>query len=394
MMKKYEFSNELKKTIPQASPLFGSVMRETLANLARAEAMKGEPAAKPMITKRRTMVFVLAAILLAATVAAAATLLARNVFDVTMGDIPQNAAVLTQHNLARETVGHVEISVKEAAYDGISLYILYGIRDLTATEPLGAIDNEIGTRSLRQEDYDRIAELNVGWWLDNLWIDGVKVSMPNMSHMEGLPGEENGEALYYAMFRLDQENLFLSGKDVEIAMPIGEYQDYETLVWDEGTGKLAKPEKGLITFRMDCSGREQVTTTEPNILMEGPNWSAKASRVVYSPLQLYITLKWDVRPEVLEAYISENGDGYYENGIKYWDYDGLEVCGSEIMNLSLVDGEGKPVFENMEGFYGCGGAGNTEAWYTFPYAGKYPEHMFLAPLADGEADMTQAIQLK
>ena len=394
MMKKNELKNELEASFPQASPLFGQAMRETLADIARAEAMKEDSVMKPMITKRRSVTLVLAAILLVATVAAAAALLYRNVFVVTLGDTPQNAAAFTQRDLAKETVGNMEITVKEAAYDGMSLYILYSIRDLTATEPFGVIDQGTGERSWQAGDYDRIAELNVGWWLDNLWIDGERVSMPHMSHMEELPGEENGEILYYNMFRLDQEGLFFRGTDVEITMPIGEKQSLETLTYSEDLGEYEKPEKGLVTFRMDCSGREQVQTTEPNILMEGSRWSAKASRVIYSPIQLYITLEWAVKPEVLEAYIAENGDGYYENGIKYWDYDGLEVCGSEIMNLSLVDENGKPVFESMEGFYGCGGAGNTEAWYTFPYAEEYPKRMFLAPLEGDTADMSQAIQVK
>ena len=393
-MKKCEFKNELESAFPQPSPLFGNAMRETLADIAREEAMKEDSIMKPIITKRRTMTFVLAAILLVATVATAATLLSRNVFDVTLGNTPQNAEVLTQRDLAKETAGDAEITVKEAAYDGMSLYIMYSIRDLTATEPFGAVDSTTGERVLRQEDYDRIAEMNVGWWLDNLWIDGAKVSMPNMSHSEELPGAENGEVLYYAMYRLDQENLFLTGKDVEITMPIGEGQNFETLVRNVEGGGYEKPEKGLVSFRMDCSSREQVTTTEPNVLMEGPKWSAKASKVVYSPLQLYVTVEWEIKPEVLEAYIAENGDGYYENDVKYWDYDALEVCGSEIMNMKLVDKDGKLIFETMEGFYGCGGAGNIQAWYTFPYAEEYPDTMYLAPEIDGELDMSQAIQVK
>ena len=65
--------------------------------------------------------------------------------------------------------------------------------------------------------------------------------------------------------------------------------------------------------------------------MEGESWSAKVSRAVYSPIQLYLTVDWTIKPDVLAAYIAENGDGYYENGVKLWDYDALEVCGSEIM---------------------------------------------------------------
>lgn len=392
-MKKYEFRDALEAAVPEASADFGYAVRQTIAELARNEVGSETPLPmKPTVNKRRVLTVVLAAALLVAAVATAATLLSRNVFDVTMGDMPTNASALTQYNLAKETIGDAEITVKEAAYDGMTLYLVYSIRDTTATEQFGAVDKDTDERRLRQEDYERIEKLGVGWWWDNLWIDGKSVSMPNMSGGDDLPGEDPGEILYYMQYRLDQENMFLDGKDVEIALPVGERQTADSLIRTEDG--LAKPEKGMVAFRMDCSSRDQVTTETPNILKEGPRWSAKVSKVVYSPIQMYVTLDWAVKPEVLEAFIAENSDGYYENDVKLWDYDGLEICGGEIMSLKLVDKDGKPVFETTSGFYGCKGAGNDQAWYTFPYAEKYPDIMYLAPESDGELDMTQAIRVK
>ena len=394
-MKKNEFRNALKTSIPDASPLFGYTIRKTLARIAHSEAQKEGTASIKMIpSKRRTLTLAVAVLLLLAAVAAAATLLARNVFDVTLGNTPPNASSLTQYDLANETIGNAEITLKEAAYDGMSLYVLYSIRDVTATEPLGEMDEESGERYLRQEDYEHLETLDVGWWWDNLWIDGKMIDMPQMSGGHELPGEENGEILYYMQYRLDQENVYLDGTDVEIALPIGKRQRMDILVTDPETRMIEKPQKGMLTFRMNCSDRAQVTAEEPNFPMEGPHWRARVSNVVYSPIQMYITLDWAVRPEVLEAYIAENGDGYYENGIKYWDYDGLEVCGDEIMNLVLTDEAGNPVFENMQGFYGCGGAGNTRAWYTFPYAKQYPDPMYLMPATDGTPDPSLAIRVR
>ena len=341
-----------------------------------------EDSMKPVITKRRSMTFILAAILLVATVATAATLLVQNVFERTLGNTPENAASLIQQNLAKETIGNAEITIKEAAYDGMTLYIMYGIRDTTATEPLGKMNEEEDAARLTDEDMKRIEALNVGWWWDNLWIDGKAVSMPSMSTMDDRPGTENGEALYYYMFRLDQESLFLSGEDVEIAMPIGEAQPYETLVRNAETDRMEKPEKGLVTFRLDCSTREQVRITEPNILMEGKYWNAKVSQVVYSPIQLYITLDYEISPEAWEAYIAETNEEVPEDFI------------SELMNLRLVDKDGKPVFEGVRGFYGNGSVSDTQAFFTFPYAETYPDTMYLAPERNGKADMTWAIQVK
>lgn len=393
-MKKREFQHALEMIVPETPPVFASAVRDTLAGLARCAEKEENAPMKPIVNKRRTLTLILAAILLLAAVATAATLLSRNVFDVTMGDTPQNAPALTQYDLAKETVGNAEITIKEAAYDGMALYVVYGIRDVTATEPMGAAEEGSGERRLTQEDFERIEKLDVGWWWDNLWIDGKMVNMPNMSGGDNLPGVEPGEALYYMQYRLDQENVFLDGKNVEIAMPIGQRQEYDSLVIDPNTGAIVKPEKGMVTFHLDCSSRERVTTETPGILMEGPKWSAKVSQVVYSPIQMYVTVDWEIKPGVLEKYIAENGDGYYQDGVRLWSYDGLEVCGGEIMSLRLVDESGNPVFETMEGFYGCGGASATQVWYTFPYTEEYPEKMYLAPEIDGEIDLTQKIQVK
>ena len=393
-MKKSELRRRLQAAVPEASPLFGQALRQTLARLALEEGPKEETGMrKTGMPKRRALVFALVALLLVAAVAAAATLLARNVFDVTMGDTPVNAASLIHYNLASEKVGDAQIPVREAAYDGMALYSVYSIRDMNATEQLGAED-EFGRRYLRQEDYDRIHGLGVGWWVDHIWIDGNEVDMPNMSGGDTLPGEEPGEALYYMQYRLDQVDLYLNGKNVEIALPIGERQPLESLAVTREPYSVAKPDKGMVTFRLDCSSREQVVVTTPNIPTEGPRWSAKVSQAVYSPIQMYVTLDWQVNPQALEAYLAENGDGYYDNGVKYWDYGGLDVAGGEIMNLRLVDGDGKPVFETVDGFYGCGGAGDTQAWYTFPYAKEYPDSMYLAPEVDGTIDMTLGIRVK
>ena len=394
-MKKFELHTQLEAAIPEASPLFGRAVRETLAALERQEMQtpKATPA-RPIVTKRRALVFVLAAILALAAVAAAATLLFRNVFYVTMGDTPKNAASITRYNLATETVGNAEITIKEAAYDGMSLYVLYSIRDMTATESFGVRDETTGDFYLAYDAYDKIYDLGVGWWTDSLWIDGEDIDMPAMSGGEDLPGPENGEILYYMQYRLDQVGLYLKGNAVEIAMPIGERQPFESLSVTRDPFSIVKPDKGLVTFTLDCSSHGQVTTLTPNLLTETPEWSAKVTNAVFTPLQLYVTLDWAVNPDVMAAYIAENGDGYYEDGIKYWDYGGLDVCGDQLQNLKLVDENGNPVFETMRGYYGCGGIGDTQAYYTFPYTEAYPKPLYLASETDGEFDMTRAIRIQ
>lgn len=386
--------NTLNASFTNAPQGFDAAMRRAFTQIHQKEISIQQP---HRYARRLSFGLVALIVLLIAAIAVAATLLSHNVFEITMGATPENAASLTQYNLASQSFEHCDIKIKEAAYDGMSLYVVYSIRDRNAAGLLGEVD-EYGIRRLSDDGIAALdaamAQDNIGWWWDNLWIDGKSVNMPSMSGGDTIAGEEPGEALYYMMYRLDQEQLYLDGQNVEISLPIGKKQPMESLVYNDATGQLEKPADGLVSFRLDCSIRTNTVTETPNLLTNAARWDAKVSKVVYTPIQMYVTLDWSIHQEVLDAYIAEHGDGFYQDGVKYWDYDGLEICGHEIMSMELVTKDGEPVFETMEGFYGCGGCENTQAWYTFPYLESYPDEMWLAPTVSGEVDMAQAVRVK
>ena len=109
---------------------------------------------------------------------------------------------------------------------------------------------------------------------------------------------------------------------------------------------------------------------------------------------MYVVLDWMLHTDVLDAFIVENGDGYYVNGVRYWDYSANDVCGDEILSMRLVDAKGELVFPDASGFYGCSGVSDTQAWFTFPYASAYPDTMYLAPQINVELDMSKAVRVK
>lgn len=393
-MKRSEYVHEIQEAVPAMPQSFVNAINATLDDIiASAPATQVFVQQKTFVSKHRVLTYVLAAILLVAVTATAATLLKLNLFEMTIGTTPTNAGNFIQYDLASETIGNMEVSIKETAYDGMALYVAYSIRDMEATEPMGELD-ESGSRTLTMEDYEEMEKRNVGSWSDSIWVNTEYVSMPAMSSTIVMGSETPGEMMHYNMYRLDQANVFLMGDVVEVVLPIGEKQSSDSLVFDEDTGNLNQPEKGIVTFTLDCTPTDQIVIERPEIMMEGTRWNAQVSQYIISPIQMYVTLDWGVNPDVLAAYIEEYGDGYYEDGIKYYDYDGLEVVGSEIMGLKLVDEAGRLVFESMDGFYGCSGASISEAFYTFPYSENYPEHMYLALMTDGIADMTQAIQIR
>ena len=394
-MNRRQFKHTLRTSVPNPPAAFSQTMQVTLSGIVQDEAQKGKQPARAIRAKHRVAVYVIVAALLVASVAIAAVLLQSNVFNYTMGTTPENANSITQYDLADVTIGSAEIKVTEAAYDGISLFITYSIRDLTATEPFGFYDTSIAMRLLTEEDYQRIAAMDVGWWMDQIWIDGQSVDMPSMSGGIDVGTDTPGEVLYSTQYRLDQEDLYLDGKAVQIALPIGEKQPRDSLVIDREKDQIALPEKGMVTFTLDCSIRDQITELTPEWTMHGARWSARASQVIITPIQTYITVDWSVDPDLMQAYIDEYGEGYAdEDGNIYWPYNGVDVVGFEVQSLRLVNRDGVPVFDSWEGFYGNQGIGPDQAWFTFPYTDSLPAELYLAPTISGRIDMAYAIRIR
>ncbi len=394
-MKKHTIRAKLQTSVPNPPASFTNAMRETLAAIAQEEPRQEAAAARNRISKRRALVYIVAAVLLVASVAIAATLLTGGMFDRTMGVTPENAASITQTDLQYARIGDAEIRVLEAAYDGISLFVSYSIRDLKADKPMGVDDDPSGLRLLTEEDMEAASRLNVGWWVDTIWIDGQPVGMPSMSGGLDVGTETPGEIVYSMLYRLDQENVYLSGNAVEIALPIGERQSLDTLMTDPDSGQTLLPEKGMITFTLDCSIRDQVTELTPNLETVTPRWRARVSSAVFTPIQTYITVDWEVDPGVMDTYIEQNGEGYKdEKGVLLWKYDGVDAVGMELQSLQLVDENGKPVFDAMEGYYGNQGIGPKQAWFTFPYRETLPDALYLAPSEDGKIQMDNAIRIR
>ena len=101
---------------------------------------------------------------------------------------------LMQSNLYQDTVNNVEITVREAGYDGRTLLVEYSYRMLdvdkvygvTAAEEYGenlpdGMEPDTILEQLSDEAFDALAAHHVGWNFDQLWINGQGVDMPNNS---------------------------------------------------------------------------------------------------------------------------------------------------------------------------------------------------------------------
>ena len=74
-----------------------------------------------------------------------------------------------------------------------------------------------------------------------------------------------------------------------------------------------------------------------------------------------------------------------------WPYGGMDVFQNWVCSLELVDGQGKLVFP---GHAGQNGYGNEWAEFLYPYLENIPAELYLAPVEDGVADMSQAVRVK
>ncbi|MEF9879891.1 MAG: hypothetical protein RR975_10760, partial [Clostridia bacterium] len=147
-------------------------------------------------------------------------------------------------------------------------------------------------------------------------------------------------------------------------------------------------------FTVDASDMlSRVRVEHPNVPVKGQNVTAQCSEVCYSPMLTYITLKLEGDPKAIAAYKAENGEGFYsEDGTTMlWEYGGVDVFIDWVNSLALVDGKGELLFPDQSGYNGCG---SEWAEFVYPYIENVPEELYLAPMDDGSADMTQAIQVK
>lgn len=305
------------------------------------------------------------------------------------GEDPILADEVMTSDLYQTTVNDVEITIKEAGYDGKTLFLMYTFR-------MKDVDKVFDEDGLTEEDESLLVKHDVGWWTDTIWFDGKAMGMPGgsggMMVGDGVPGEM-AKVEYW---RLDQEDVQLSG-EVEISLPIGERQSIGWIgdnpdAYDED-GMLRLPEKGVVTFTFNASDiLDRVVTEHPCIKTVTPIVTAQATEVCYTPLMTYITLELEGNDEALEAYKAEHGEGYCdEDGTLLWPYSYMDVYGGWVSNLKLVDGEGKELFP---GVYGCNGYGDKDAEFTYPYIENVPDELWLAPVENGVADMSRAVKVK
>ena len=384
---------------------------------------------------KHSAAFILAAVLAVtlavspASFAESAPQLFTSVPELAGSEIPAGAELLVQRNLHQETINNVEISVLEAAYDGRTLFLQYSFRMTDVDKPLGLtaaeeygdqLPEELDPASyvdgVSEEGETLLYEHNVGWWADELWIDGKPLGdMPDGSSQSLTGTGVPGEIIETDVWRLDNVGVFLEGK-VKISLPIGETPDDEepeedpdadsaegdepddVLVVEYEDGEddedgMPLPEKGVVTFEFDTKdilSSVRVFRMEDETVL--PEVTVSGQEAAFTPLRTYVRMNLAVNPDSLEAFIAENGEGPVdEDGELMWSYSGMDVFSIWLDSLQLVDGSGNFLFPEMSGpdMYS-----DEMAEFIFPYMETLPGAMYLAPAGEGgAADMSLAVPL-
>lgn len=378
-MRKRRYAKQIDQLIPATPRNFQQAMQQTMADIER-DAPCGETAGRPVFTKRRVAAAVLVAALVVATAALAAT--HWNIFDAldfVTGPAPKNADEVMQANLYQTTVNNVEITVREAGYDGRTLFVQYAYRMLDVDIPMGDETGNVPDSHLELLDAH-----GVGWWRDCLWLNGKCIPMPEGSGSVTRGSTVPGEIIQTEYWRLDQAQIELNGL-AEISLPIAERQnseDYSKKNHPEKYGEdggLLLPDAGVVTFTLDTADSlSRVHCEHPDIPAQINGVTVRVSEACYSPLMTYLTLSMEGGAAIMDDVNGDNGG----------DGSGL---GSWIVSLELVDGNGTRLFPE-----GSGERAYSSDWaeVLYPHMDTVPEILYLAPVENGTADMGRAVRVK
>ena len=391
-----KFRDELREAFPPVPEIFCRAMEETLAEIVAQEAGERKPApaspepaagreapaASPAIPlapasekrrphrKARTGLLILIAALLLGTVAfAVASRL--NALEVWRIDIPKEKEdAFLQRDLASYREGDIEVRMEEATYDGMTLYLVYSMRDYSNPNMLGVDELGDGQRyifygSIPQE----MSDAGFGWWTDNVYINGKDV---NPIHGEQVFGGPNpGETLHYWQADYYLLDVYFTGDEVEIGIPILPHTEADRPKL-QPDGTLSTPEHGLLTFKLNLDMARQKREERPDF---GPVQLGRSTislnRVIYTPLSLYIDVHFEAEQEVIDELTAKYNEGA-EDGF-FWPYSAFDVaCESGWRDLCLADAQG-----NYLGDVSMA-AGADDAWYTAPALDAWPEELYIA----------------
>lgn len=253
------------------------------------------------------------------------------------------AQSLVQTDLYTATYEHCELRVREAAFDGHQLRIVYSLQD--TRENAALTDDDLTASAITAAQLDGIG------CCDYLTLDGQDVYLNDIIQ---LPGEENAEMLYYLAANIDED---IQLKDiVTIHMPIGEF--------DLQAGRRMHND---VTFTLDISHADADSLSAQKVTVAWGNTQVEIVRAVFSSLHGLVEIRYSA----------------VDSSLSY-----------ERKELRLFTTDGQSVGQVWYASYSDSNSPTDEIITQYIPIGSWLNQMVLAPvLADGSMDTACVIPL-
>jgi hypothetical protein len=239
---------------------------------------------EPQVKKKLSLSAAIALALILITAAAFALTDGFGLFELMASYLdPEYAVVqpdafkLLQKDLAKSDFEHVEVTVKEAVYDGRYLRVVHSTRDKSATEPF---DKETAEK-IDNGEFDFVAaNLDKVWWLSLDWaiVNGHNVNPLGAAGVVAGPG--NGETIAWIQYDMSEIEV---GDTLEVILPIRGRQSIENKE---------------LSFTMDVKDLPGVYHLKEVAEKDFGIYSLKITNFQLSPIRVYLSYDLTFKPGV------------------------------------------------------------------------------------------------
>lgn len=352
---------------PKDSPLFDSAVDGALRQVHNLAELERGVSGRRQI--KRVLAWGLAFALLLAGAFGVAEGLRRGVFDflISHEDVLPQATELVQQELGELRVGHTDLRVTEAVYDGQAVRLVMSVTNDTLNRPLTDAevygDGEMGEALAS----DGVTALYSFDWFT---IDGTQYGMTAGSGGENVAGENNGEALIYFELLLSQD------QEEPIDAPMSDF----TLGLPVRTAATESEQQLFIPIKVVAANLfKDITPSAPTTLGAGENaYTVTVTRAWLSPIRSAVELRVDV-PDTMD-------DEAAQSVISPWH------------TAALVDENGVEIGRSISRFHGTptGETDELRHWMIrieIAPQESYPHRLYVAPVEQDIADMRYAVEL-
>lgn len=298
----------LERAFPPMDAAFDHAVRSTLENIVQEDTMQVK---RPLRVLAITLALV---ICLAGTALAVGSGLNLFNFFEDIGSpsptVQPEAYTLTAHDVASHSFEHTDVAVREAAWDGRVLRILYSVRDRT-------VDRVFTDEDIWDGNYDlpgaRQDGITADWGCDYVYVNGVSLCMTG--YMASRAGSEPGEVLVALesdlVERIASEKADITlGDTFEVWLPIIGMG-----------GKDETPADLHFTVKnTDLAGVRHIALPEKTVLADGAEIAI--TDFMITPIRVYVQATVTLPVGTTDAEIDERVGNFSDTSL------GLKVCDS------------------------------------------------------------------